>query len=180
MTGAQRLVPTAVAITDDVGDQSVTHFAQPQTAGDLAPLDLLVLHDETRRGWHGALRLSVAKLECRKRPRKERRLPDVDLLTGKHNLAHFEQQANRLDREIAALHTSQHRRASHLAAHGAHQVEIDEIGDVLCERVGRQTTRVVQDPPNYITKAIGPRPSERSKDRAWVRAVVEIEKYRFE
>jgi conjugative relaxase-like TrwC/TraI family protein len=124
--------------------------------------------------------LSVAKLECRKRPRKERRLPDVDLITQQHNLGHFEQQAERLDREVAALHASQHRRASHLVAHRAHQVELDSIGDELRERVRQQTNRVVHDPPNYITKTLGKRPVERAKDRAWVRAVIEIEQYRLE
>jgi hypothetical protein len=157
--------------------RAILDQAPPDRSADLAALVEARREVETKLR---ELRLSIAKLECRKRPRKERRLPDVDLLTGKHNLAHFEQQADRLDREIAALHTSQHRRASHLAAHGVHKVEIDAIGDVLHERAGQQTTRVVQDPPSYITKAIGPRPSERAKDRAWVRAVVEIEKYRFE
>ena len=90
--------------------------------------------ETSRRSCEQAKR-SVAALECRKRPRRERRLPDVDLLTQRHNLAYFEHQAERLDREIAALHANQHRRASHLAAHRADRVELDAIGDVLDERV---------------------------------------------
>ena len=101
-------------------------------------------------------------------------------MTQQHNLGHFEQQAERLDREIAALHANQHRRASHLAAHRADQVELDSIGDELRERVRQQTNRVVQDPPSYITKTLGKRPVDRAKDRAWVSAVVEIEQYRLE
>lgn len=123
-------------------------------------------------------KLSVAKLECRKRPRKERRLPDVDLLTQRHNLAHFEQQAERLDREVAALHTNQHRRASHLAAHRADQVELDAIGDVLDERMRLNTDRAVAEPPSYITRTLGIRPASPAQDRAWVSAVVAIEQYR--
>ena len=107
--------------------------------------------DETKR--------SVAQLESRKRTRKERRQPDVTLLTQRHNLAHFEQQASRLDREIAGLHASQHRRASHLAAHGADRIELDAIGEVLDSRVRDQTNRAVADPPGYITKILGPRPA---------------------
>ena len=124
--------------------------------------------------------LEVASLEGRKRPRRERRKPDVDLLTRQHNLANFEQQAERLDREIAALHASQHRRESHLAAHTADRIELDSIDDVLRDRLRRQTNRIVQEPPSYITKTLDTRPAGRSQDRAWVSAVVEIEQYRFE
>ena len=157
--------------------RAILDQAPPDRSADLAALV------ESRRKVEIQVReraLSVAKLECRKRPRKERRLPDVDLMTQQHNLGHFEQQAERLDREIAALHANQHRRASHLAAHGAHQVELDSIGDELRERVRQQTNRVVQDPPSYITKTLGKRPVDRAKDRAWVGAVVEIEQYRLE
>ena len=128
--------------------------------------------DETKR--------SVAQLESRKRTRKERRQPDVTLLTQRHNLAHFEQQASRLDREIAGLHASQHRRASHLAAHGADRIELDAIGEVLDSRVRDQTNRAVADPPGYITKILGTRPANGANDRAWVSAVVAIERYRVE
>ena len=48
----------------------------------------------------------------------ERRLPDVKLLTAASTTSPTSNNsAERLDREIAALHASQHRRASHLAAH---------------------------------------------------------------
>ena len=120
------------------------------------------------------------QLECRKRPRKQRRLPDVELVNAKRNLSYFELQADRLDHEIAALHASQHGRASHLVAYRAQHVELDAIGDVLDERLRQQTNRVVQDPPTYITKTLGPRPNDRAKDRVWVRAVVEVERYRLE
>jgi hypothetical protein len=59
-------------------------------------------------------------------------------------------------------------------------VPIDAIGNELRERVRQQTNRVVKDPPTYITKPLGQRPLDRTKDRAWVRAVVEIEQYRLE
>lgn len=134
---------------------------------------------ETERKLHEQ-RLSVAKLETRKRPRKERRLPDVDLMNARRNMAYFEEQADRLGRQIAALHSSQHRRASHLTAHRADQVELDAIDDVLQERLRQQTIRTVQDPPSYITKTLGPRPKDRDHDRVWVRAVVEVERYRME
>jgi hypothetical protein len=157
--------------------RAVLDDAPPDRSADLAALSKS--RREAERKLHEQ-RLSVAKLDTRKRPRRERRLPDVDLVNARHNLDYFEQQVLRLDREIAALHSSQHRRASHLAAHRAEQVELDAIDDVLQERVRQQTNRVVQDPPTYITKTLGPRPKNRNRDRMWVRAVVEVERYRLE
>jgi hypothetical protein len=51
---------------------------------------------------------------------------------------------------------------------------------VLQERLRQQTNRTVQDPPTYITETLGPRPNDRDHDRVWVRAVVEVERYRLE
>ena len=36
------------------------------------------------------------------------------------------------------------------------------------------------DPPSYIVKLLGLRPHDPTTDRAWVRAVVEIERYRLD
>jgi conjugative relaxase-like TrwC/TraI family protein len=157
--------------------RTVLDQAPPDRSADLAALV------ESRREVEARIRgtaREVDRLEARKRRRRERRLPDVDLLTRRHNLNHFDQQAERLDREIAALHASQHRRDSHFAAHSADQVELKSIDDVLQDRLRQQTNRAVQDPPSYITKILGQRPTERAKDRVWVSAVVEIEQYRFE
>lgn len=51
---------------------------------------------------------------------------------------------------------------------------------MLGERIRQSTTRSVQDPPAYITKTLGTRPTEAAKDRAWVSAVVAVEQYRVE
>lgn len=157
--------------------RSLLDEAPPDRSADLASLR------RARREVDAKLaeqRQAVEALEARKRPRKERRLPDIALATAKHNLDHFQQRAGRLDREIAALHASQHRRTSHLAAHNADQAELDAVGDVLKERLRVQTNRAVHDPPSYITRTLGPRPATQAKDRAWVQAVVEIERYRLE
>jgi hypothetical protein len=101
-------------------------------------------------------------------------------MNARRNLEYFGQQVDRLDHEIAALHSSQHHRASYLAALGAERVELDAIDDVLQERLRQQTNRTVQDPPTYITKTLGPRPKDRDHDWIWVRAVVEVERYWLE
>ena len=135
--------------------RTILDEAPPDRTADLAALV------ESRANVENQVRdqaLEVARLEGRKRPRRERRKPDVELLTRQHNLANVEQQAERLDREITALHANQHRRDSHLAAHTADRIELDSIDRVLRDRLRQQTNRVVQDPPSYITKTLGPRP----------------------
>jgi len=157
--------------------RTVLDQAPPDRTADLAALQRARADIEQKVQNH---RSSVARLEGRKRPRKVRHHPDFDLTTAKHNLVYFEKQADRLDHEIVSLHSSQHRRASHLVAHQAEHVELDAINDVLKERLRQQTNRVVHDPPSYITKTLGPRPVDRHKDRLWVQAVIEIEQYRLE
>jgi hypothetical protein len=110
-----------------------------------------------------------------RRPLRQRRRPDVELVTAQNRRTPIEVRAERLDGEISGLQASQHRRRSHVAAHHVDQTELDAIGDVLRERTHQQATRAVTDPPSYITKSLGPRPTTREQDRAWVSAVVAIE-----
>ena len=123
---------------------------------------------------------AVVATESRKRPFRERRRPDIELVATQNRLAQIEQCAERLDREIAALHNSQHRRKSHLVAHSADRIEYETIGAVLDHRIQQNINRSVSDPPSYITRRLGPRPANTTKDRAWVSAVVAVERYRVE
>ena len=150
--------------------------APPDRSGDLSAL----IKSRRDIGEHiSSESARVTALESRKRPRKERKLPDVDLLTARHNLHHFEQRAERLDSEITTLHAGQHRRASHLAAHSVDRVELHAIVQVLDERLQEHINRSVVEPPSYITKTLGQRPQIRDGSRAWVSAVVAIEEYRL-
>jgi hypothetical protein len=91
-----------------------------------------------------------------------------------HNLDYFEQQVERIDTQVTALYASQQRRQSHLVVHGANQRDLGASDSVFGERIRQNTVRSVQDPPTYITKTLGPRPTEPAKGRAWVSAVVAI------
>jgi hypothetical protein len=157
--------------------RSILDQAPPDRSADLSSMVAARREVETRL--QQQMR-SVAALEARKPRRRERPSHDFALTTGHHNLAYFDRQAERLDREIAALHASQHRRASHLTAHHADRVELDAIGHVLDERIRQHTNRAVADPPSYVTRTLGRRPGGGAEDRAWVRAVVAIETYRAE
>jgi hypothetical protein len=123
-------------------------------------------------------RFDVARLECRRRPLRERRKPDVELLHANHQASLAQDRLAKLDNEIIDVQASHHRRRSHLAAHQADALQLDAIDDVLAERIRATVVRDVADPPHYITRTLGPRPADRRLDREWVKAVVAINTYR--
>src|SRR5690606_1835760 len=131
--------------------QTVLNEAPRDRAADLAAL-VAARHEAARDVIDR--RLDVAKLECRTRPWRERRQPDHDLVGAQHRLDEGERRIERFDHEIAGLEASQHRRASHLAAHAADAVELAEIDRVLDRRLHDQIVRIVNDPPAYITKSL--------------------------
>jgi hypothetical protein len=127
-----------------------------------------------------ARRSEAAELEGRSRPWRQRRQPDHEFTRAQHRVGESEQRLDGIVRHIGELEMSQHRRGSFLAAHEADRVELAEVDHVLDERLRTQIMRVVKDPPSYISKIIGPRPAGGESDRAWVKAVIEVEKYRQE
>jgi len=77
--------------------RAVLDRAPPDRSADLAALtgrrdDLTGTIDQARS--------EVARLQARKRPRKEQRRPDFELYTRQHNLAALERQADQLDQAI--------------------------------------------------------------------------------
>jgi hypothetical protein len=168
---------TSDLLTDRQRLRAVLDEAPPDRSADLAALA------ESRRDMQSKRcdsRINVATLECRRRPFRDRRKPDIDLINARHNLGYFTRQVDKLDAEIIRLETSQHRRHSHLTAHDAEQHKIDAIDGVLHERVRHNVIRAVADPPSYITRPLGPRPGRGATDRAWVSAIVAVESYRVE
>jgi conjugative relaxase-like TrwC/TraI family protein len=154
---------------------AVLREAPPDRAADLAAL---VAARREAEAAVRARRSEVAELEGRTRPWRERRQPDHELTRAQHRLGESEQRLDGIVRQIGGLEESQHRRASFLAAHDADRVELAEVDHVLDKRLQTQIARVVKDPPSYIAKSLGPRPAVGEADRAWVKAVIEIETYR--
>ncbi len=156
---------------------AVLREAPPDSADDLVAL---VEARRTAEATDRARRSEVAELEERTRPWRQRRQPDLELTRAQHRLNESEHRVAVVVREISGLEASEHRRASHLAAHHSDRVELAEIDHVLDHRLQTQISRVVKDPPSYITKTLGPRPTAGESDRTWVKAVIKIERYRQE
>jgi hypothetical protein len=124
--------------------------------------------------------VEVESLRDRKRPLRERRKPDTELLRATSRADNLQDRFDRVDSEIASLETSQHRRRSHLAAHEADAHQLKAIEAILDGRTQKAIARNVTDPPSYIVKSLGRRPGRGHPDREWVRTVATVERYRVE
>ena len=122
----------------------------------------------------------VGALRGRKRPLRERRKPDTELIRATSIAENLQDRVDRLDSEIASLEASQHRRRSHLAAHEADAHQLKAIEAILDGRTQKAIARSVTDPPSYIVKSLGRRPGRGEPDREWVRTVATVERYRVE
>lgn len=97
--------------------------------------------------------VEAARLAIRKRPRRKRKTPDFDSYVAQRNLDALEREAEQLDRAIASAHASQHRRASHLAAHHADRIALDAIDYALAGTQREHVNRTVQQRRIYITES---------------------------
>jgi hypothetical protein len=122
----------------------------------------------------------VGALQGRKRPLRDRRKLDTELIRATSRAENQQDRVDRLDSEIANLEASQHRRRSHLAAHEADAHQLKAIEAVLDGRTQKAIAHRVTDPPSYITKSLGHRPGRGAPDREWVRTVATVERYRVE
>lgn len=122
----------------------------------------------------------VGALQGRKRPLRERRKPDTELIRATSRADNQQDRIDRLDSEIASLEASRHRRRSHLAAHQADAHQLKAIEAILDGRTQKAIARSVTDPPSYIVKSLGHRPGRGQLDREWVRTVAAVERYRVE
>jgi len=122
----------------------------------------------------------VGELQRRKRPLRERRKPDTELIGATSRAERQQDRVDRLDTEITSLETSQHRRHSHLAAHQADAQQLKAIDAIIDGRTHKAIARSVTDPPTYITKTLGHRPGRGRPNREWIRAVGTVESYRVE
>lgn len=143
-------------------------------------LDSLVARRSTAIDELAEANVQVESLRGRKRPLRERRKPDTELIRATGRAGILQDRFDRLDAEITSLETSQHRRRSHLAAHEADAHQLKAIEAILDGRTQKAIARSVTDPPSYIVKSLGRRPGRGHPDREWVRTVATVERYRAE
>lgn len=125
------------------------------------------------------LEARVEGIESRKRPRKQRKLPDPDRPIAQLRVAEERGKLDRLGQAISSTEASQHRRASLLVERGADQELLAVVERAIGDRVRDAVDRTIEDPPAYL-RTLGPRPRERDDSRAWEQAVIEVETCRVE
>jgi len=64
--------------------------------------------------------------------------------------------------------------------HSADIVRLEQIGNVLADRVDRAVCRAINDPPAYLTCALGFLPDDGTSVGDWIEAATIIESYRLE
>jgi len=59
-------------------------------------------------------------------------------------------------------------------------VPLEQISGVLADRVDRAVRRAINDPPGYLTRVLGPCPTDGTSVAGWIDAATLIEAYRLE
>ena len=57
---------------------------------------------------------------------------------------------------------------------------LDQIDDILNDRIDRAVCRAINDPPAYLTRTIGPLPADGEPVGGWIDAATLIETHRLE
>jgi conjugative relaxase-like TrwC/TraI family protein len=112
--------------------------------------------------------------------RERRRGPDPELLLVEAKQAELVGRRSKIEDNLeTALSTTQARQAF-LADHEADARRLDQITGVLADRVDRAVRRAINDAPGYLTRALGPCPTDGTPVAGWIDAATLIETYRLE
>jgi hypothetical protein len=82
------------------------------------------------------------------------------------------------DLDTAQASTSS--RKAFLDEHAPVQHRLDQIDDILSDRVDRAVRRAINDQPSYLTRTLGPLPTNGEPVGTWIDAATVIETYRLE
>ena len=183
---------------------AVDHLADPSlltwTIGDLlaeqrrlrlvlaeAPEDRTRDIDSLTRT-HDTLIEDVRNLDCRQAEltdrhrtwRDRRRDPDPELLLVEAKQSDARQRLATVDSDLDAAHASNLARQVFLAEHAQVLRRLDQVADILNDRVDRAVCRVINEPPSYLTRMLGPLPTDGEPVGAWIDGATLIETYRLE
>ena len=112
--------------------------------------------------------------------RERRRGPDPELLLVEAKQAELVGRRSKIEDNLeTALSTTQARQAF-LADHEADARRLDQITVVLADRVDCAVRRAINDAPGYLTRALGPCPTDGTAVAGWIDAATLIQTYRLE
>ena len=115
------------------------------------------------------------------RTRRERRRgadPELALVDAKQT--DIEQRLARVEDNLGAARTSTRASEAFFEEHAPVARRLDQIDDILNDRIDRAVCRAINDPPAYLTRTIGPPPADREPVGGWIDAATLIETHRLE
>jgi conjugative relaxase-like TrwC/TraI family protein len=122
-----------------------------------------------------------AELTEQHRPRRERRRgPDPDLLLVEAKRADLEQRLANVELDLDTALASARARETFLDEHAPVLRRLEQIDDILYDRIDRAVCRAINDQPTYLTRALGALPLNGEPVSAWIDAATVIETYRLE
>jgi hypothetical protein len=137
---------------------------------------------------HDALIEDLRNLDCRHAEltdrhrtwRDRRRGPDPEQLLVEAKQSDARQRLAKLGSDLNAAYGSNLARRAFLAEHAPAVRRLDHIADVLDDRVDRAVRRAINEPRSYLTRMLGPLPTDGEPVGAWIDGATLIETYRLE
>src|SRR5205823_6012417 len=131
---------------------------------------------------HDALIDDLRTLDCRHAEltdrhrtwRDRRRGPDPGLLLVEAKQSDARQRLADVNSDLNAAQSSNLARQAFLAEHAPVARRLDHIADILDDRVDRAVCRAINEPPSYLTRVLGPLPTDGDPVGAWVEAATVI------
>jgi hypothetical protein len=85
-----------------------------------------------------------------------------------------------VEHDLDIAQSSNRSREELMMDHSADIVRLEQIGSVLADRVDRAACRAINNPPAYLTRALGFLPDDGTPVGDWIEAATIIESYRLE
>ena len=201
--GADELLATGLA-TSKAQSLAVDHLADPSlliwTIGDLfaeqrrlrgvllgAPEDrshdvesLTRTRDALHEDLHVLKRRRHDLVEGHRTRRERRRSADPELALVDAKQTDIEQRLARVEDNLGAARTSTRASEAFFEEHAPVARRLDQIDDILNDRIDRAVCRAINDPPAYLTRTIGPPPADGEPVGGWIDAATLIETHRLE
>jgi hypothetical protein len=127
------------------------------------------------------LRRRHDELVGRPRTWRERRSgPDPELLLVEAKQAELDGRRSKIEGEVETALSATRARQAFFAGHDADARRLEQITGVLADRVDRAVRRAINDPPGYMTRVLGPCPTDGSSVAGWIEGATFIETFRLE
>ncbi len=112
--------------------------------------------------------------------RERRRGPDPELLLVEAKQAEVTGRRSKIEDDLETARSTTQARQVFFTDHETDARRLDQITSVLADRVDRAVRRAINDPPGYLTRVLGPCPTDGTSVAGWIDGATLIETFRLE